>query len=391
MPSGSLNLMIKMETRKIPSAGPSITRAEIKLVTEAIKKGWYTNRNMHIDQFVREFSGYTGIKYCLPVVNCTSALHLALLGLGVGPGDEVIVPDITWVASVAPIHYVGATPVFADIDEKSWCLSPESFEKLITKKTKAVIVVDLYGNMPDMEKILKIARKHKISVVEDAAESMGAEYKGKKAGSFGDVSAFSFNATKLMISGQGGMVATNNKKLYDRMEILSHHGMIPYNKKTFWSVEIGYNYLWTNIQAALALSQLRRVDKLVSKKRQTFSWYQKRLGKIPGIQLNQESDNSLSNYWIINAHLSGSYKIKKEEIMKEFKKNNIDTRPFFYPVSSQPAYKIYCKGKNYQKQNKVSYGISPYIVSLPYSLELTEKDVDYICEVFLKILDKLKK
>lgn len=380
-----------METRKIPSAGPSITPAEIKLVTEAIKKGWYANRNMHIDQFVKEFSDYTGVKYCLPVVNCTSALHLALLGLDIGPGDEVIVPDITWVASVAPIHYVGATPVFADIDEKSWCLSPESFEKLITKKTKAVIVVDLYGNMPDMEKILKIAKKHKISVVEDAAESMGAEYKGKKAGSFGDVSAFSFNATKLMIAGQGGIVATNNKKLYDRMEILSHHGMIPYNKKTFWSVEIGYNYLWTNIQAALALSQLRRVDKLVSKKRQTFSWYQKRLGNTPGIRLNQQSDNSLSNYWIINAHLTNPYKIEKEEIMKEFKKYSIDTRPFFYPVSSQPAYKIYCKGKNYRKQNKVSYGISPYIVSLPYSLELTEKEVDYICEVFLKILDKLKK
>lgn len=378
-----------MKYKKIPSAGPSITDMEVRLVTQAIKEGWYEKRNMHINQLIMEFSEYTGIKYCYPTTNCTSALHLALLGLGIGPGDEVIVPDITWVASVAPIHYVGATPVFADIDKQSWCLSPESFEKLITPKSKAVIVVDVYGNMPDMDKILKIAKKYKIKVIEDAAEAMGAEYKGKKAGSFGDVSAFSFNATKILISGQGGIVATNNKKLFERFEILAHHGMLPYNKKTFWSVEIGYNYLWTNLQAALALAQLRRVDELVNKKREIFTWYKKRLDSIEGIQLNVEPPGTKSTFWIINAILSGKYKIRKEKIMEQFKKNGIDSRPFFYPVSMQPAYKKYTQGKNYSKQNKISYDISPYGISLPYSLKLTEQDVDHVCKIFLKILANL--
>ena len=376
-----------MNLRKIPSAGPSITEIEVKLVTEAAREGWYENRNMHIDQFVKEFSEYTGIKYCLPTTNCTSALHLAILGLGIGSGDEVIVPDITWVASVAPIHYVGAIPIFADIDNDSWCLSPSSFEKLITPKTKAVVVVDLYGNMPDMDKILKIAKRHNIFVIEDAAEAMGAQYKGRKAGTFGDVSAFSFNATKIMISGQGGMVATNNKKLYDKFEILSHHGMLPYNKKMFWSVEIGYNYLWTNIQAALALAQLRRLNELLEIKRRTFQWYKKRLGSIKDIQLNSPPEETESTYWMVNATLTGKYKIAKEKIIEEFKKYDIDTRPFFYPVSSQPAYSKYCKGKDYKRQNVISYKISPYIISLPYSLNLTESDVDYICKVFLKILE----
>jgi len=377
-----------MKLRKIPSAGPSITEAEVKLVTEAVKIGWYEQRNMHINQFVKEFSDYVDVKYCLPTVNCTSALHLALLGLGIGAGDEVIVPDITWVASVAPICYVGATPIFADINEKSWCLSPASFEKLITSKTKAVIVVDLYGNMPNMDSILKIAKKHKIYVIEDTAEAMGAEYKGKKAGTFGDVSTFSFNATKIMISGQGGVVATNNKRLYDNFKILSHHGMLPYNKKMFWSVEIGYNYLWTNIQAALALAQLRRLNELLKIKRKTFNWYRKRLCGIKEITLNSPLKGTKSTYWMVNAVLEGKYKISKEKIIEKFKKYNIDTRPFFYPVSSQPAYSIYCEGRNYRKKNITSYKISPYTISLPYSLKLTESDIDYVCKIFLKILDE---
>lgn len=377
--------------RKIPSAGPSITNKEIKLVTEAIKEGWYEKRNMHIDQLVKEFSEYVGMQYCYPTTNCTSALHLALLALGVGPGDEVIVPDITWVASVAPIHYVGATPVFADIEERSWGLSPESFEKAITKRTKAVIIVDIYGNMPDMDKLLKIARKHKIKVIEDAAEAMGARYKDRPAGSFGDIAAFSFNATKILIAGQGGMVATNNKKYFERFEILAHHGMLPYNKKTFWSVEIGYNYLWTNIQAALALAQLRRLEELVTIKRRIFTWYKKRLGDIEGIQLNQEPSETYSTYWIINVILSGKYRIKKEVIQQEFKKYSIDTRPFFYPVSSQPAYKQYAGGKNYKKINPISYKVSEYGISLPYALNLTEDDVDYVCRLFIKILNKYRR
>lgn len=378
----------KINQRNIPCAGPSITEEEIKLVNEAIKEGWYEKRNMHIDQFIKEFSRYTGIKYCLPVVNCTSALHLAMIALEIGPGDEVIVPDITWIASVAPIHYVGAIPIFADIDKDTWCLSPESFENLITLKTKAVVVVDLFGNMPNMDKILKIAKKHNIYVIEDAAEAMGAEYKGKKAGCFGDISAFSFNATKIIMAGQGGIVATNNKKFYDKCHLFVHHGMVPYSKKTFWSTEIGFNYQWTNIQAALALAQLRRLDELLAYKKKVFNWYQEKLGHIEGIQLNIEPVDTKTTYWIVNATLSEHFKIKKELLMEELRKYGIDSRPFFYPASSMPAYSKYCVKRNYKKQNPVSYQISPYIISLPSALSLTKPDVDYVCDAFLSILNK---
>jgi len=376
------------ERASIPSAGPSITDEEVKLVTEAVKYGWYGDRNIHIDQFVEEFSSYTGMKYCLPTAHGTDAIHLALLALNIGPGDEVIVPDITWVASACPVHYVGATPVFADIDRKDWGLDPESFEKSITAKTKAVVVVDLFGTMPRMDEIRRIARKYRITVIEDAAEAMGAEYKKKKAGTFGETSVFSFNATKLMIAGQGGMLATNNKRIYERAKKLWHHGMVDYGKKTYWSEEIGFNYQWTNIQAALALAQLRRLDELVAQKIQAFNWYSERLKDIDGIQLNHEARNTRSTFWIAVAIISKKYCLKKEELISKLKTYNIDGRPFFYPMSSMPAYAQYCRGKNMKKTNPVSYGISPYGVCLPSAANITESDVDYVCDCLKKILLK---
>lgn len=373
---------------RIPSAGPSITDKEVQLVTEAVKYGWYESRNMHIDQFIEEFSSYTGMKYCLPTAHCTDAIHLALLALTIGPGDEVIVPDITWVASAAPIHYVGATPVFADIDKRDWCLDPESFKKSITPKTRAVVVVDVYGNMPRMDEIKEVAARCKIPIIEDAAEAMGAEYKNKKAGEFGKLSVFSFNATKLMIAGQGGMLATNNKRIYARAKKLWHHGMVEYSNKTYWSEEIGFNYQWTNMQAALALAQLRRLGELVENKRQVFHWYSERLEDLGGIQLNCEAEGTKSTFWITAAIISKEYGLKKEEIISELKKHNIDGRPFFYPISSMPAYAEYCRGKNMRKTNPVSYEISPYGLCLPSAANITESDVDYICACLKKILLK---
>lgn len=372
---------------EIPSAGPSITEDEIKLVTEAIRYGWYEKRNIHLNMFIEEFSSFIGLKYCLPVVNCTSAIHLALLSLNIGSGNEVIVPDITWVASVAPIHYIGATPVFVDMDEKNWCISPKAFEKAITKKTKAVVVVDLYGNMPEMDDIIKIAKNYNIPIIEDAAEAVGAKYKDKKAGTFGDINVFSFNATKLMMSGQGGMVATNDEKLYERMKKLSHHGMVKYtDKTTFWSVEIGYNYQWTNIQAALALAQLRRLDELVSQRRRIFSLYHERLKDIEGISLNYEAGNVFNTYWVVTAIIDKKYGFKKEGLIGMFRERNIDIRPFFYPVSSMPAYKMYIGNTDMKKINPISYKLSPYGISFPSAATLTESQVDFVCECFRNIL-----
>jgi perosamine synthetase len=383
-----------METKNrkwIASAGPSITEAEVELVTEAARIGWYENRNLHIDQFIQEFSSYVGMRYCLPVINCTSAIHLALLSLNIGPEDEVIVPDVTWVASACPIAYVGATPVFVDIDKKNWCISLESFENAITKKTKAVIVVDLYGNMPEMDDIIKIAHKNDILVIEDAAEAIGAEYRSQKAGTFGNIGVFSFNATKLATAGQGGMLATNDKEIFEKCKTLRHHGMSDYQTKMFWSDELGYNYQWTNIQAALALAQLRRLDDLVKQKREAFKWYYDRLQSVDDIQLSSEEKHVKSTFWIVNAIIGDTYKTTKEDIIKEFKNHRIDSRPFFYPISSMPPYSRYAKGKNMAKVNPVSYKISPHGISFPSSFSLSKDDVEYVCEVFLKFLYKKRR
>jgi perosamine synthetase len=372
----------------IPSAGPSITQAEIDLVTEAVTYGWYESRNMHFAQFNEEFSQLVQKKYILPVNNCTSAIHLALLSAGIGPGDEVIVPDVTWVASAAPIIYTGATPVFCDIDRYNWCIDPQSFENCITNKTKAVVMVDLYGNLPDVDKILSIARANDILVIEDAAEGLGATYNGKPAGSFGDISVFSFNATKIAVAGQGGVFATDDEKLFERAKRLYHHGMDKYtDKTTFWSLEVGYNYQWTNIQAALALAQIRRLDELVKQRRDLFKWYKQRLEGIDGIQLNAEAEGVTNTYWVVSAIVDPSYSLRKEDFIKRFKDHNIDTRPFFYPVSSMPAYENYKKSKDMATINPVSYELSSYGISFPSAAIITEDQVDRVCTVFKNILE----
>ncbi|MFH1380017.1 MAG: DegT/DnrJ/EryC1/StrS family aminotransferase [bacterium] len=373
----------------IPSIGPSITNKEIQLVLEAIETGWYEQMNKYIHQFAQEFSAFAGKKYCLPVSHGTAAVHLAFLGLNIGRGDEVIVPDITWVASAAPLNYVGAKIVFADIDQKNWCISPQAFERSITNKTKAVVVVDLFGNMPDMQEIKRIAQKHRILIIEDAAEAIGAQYHNQPAGSFGKIGVYSFNATKLTIAGQGGMVVTDDKKVFEKMKMFAHHGILKKpNARYYWSHHIGFNYNWTNIQAALALAQLRRLDELLSKRRQIFTWYAERLADIDGIQLNNESRNVKNSYWITVALINKKYKLKKEVIQAECKKYNIDVRPFFYPLSSMPAFAPYCRNKNMRKINPVSYEISPYGICLPSGATLSEKDVDYVCMVLRNILLK---
>ena len=372
----------------IPSAGPSITRAEIALVTDAITHGWYESRGKHTDQFVAEISDYLDMPYCLPLANCTAAIHLALLALDIGPGDEVIVPDITWVASAEPIVYVGATPVFADIDPISWCLDPDSFEQRITKKTKAVIVVDVYGNMPEMEKIRAIAKTHHIAIIEDAAEAMGSTYRGKPAGTFGTIGVFSFNATKLMIAGQGGMLVTRNRRIFEKAKLLARHGMKTYTTHaTFWSTMIGYNYQWTNIQAAFALGQFRRLKDLVRIKRRAFGWYQKHLKGLNGFTLNSEAPGVLNTYWIVTGIVDPKFKRSKEELMEVFQNRyRIDLRPFFYPVSSMPPYVRYTKGHNMKKVNPVSYKIAPYGICLPSAMSLTEQQVNYVCDCLKKEL-----
>lgn len=360
-------------------SGPSITQKEIDYVAEAVKNAWYGNANYYNNKFEDEFKKYIGTKYAMALPSCTSAIHLALLALGIGEGDEVIVPDITWIATSAPISYVGATPVFADIDKKTWCISVESLKRCITSKTKAVIPVDLYGNIPDMDEIRNICEKHHLAIIEDAAEAMGSIYKGKKAGSLGDIGVFSFHGSKIMTTGEGGMLVTDNEEIYNKCLKFRDHGRA-ISDKMFWNDEVGYKYKMSSMQAALGIAQLERIEELVERKRNIFDWYKRELGDIEGVSLNEEPKDSRSNYWMVTiVWINEKYNISKEKLMNELKKNNIDSRPFFYPLSMEPAYKDLAKSKQYDKLNNVAYDISAYAINLPCGMMMTEELVKIVC------------
>lgn len=372
--------------RRIPSAGPSITEKEISYVNDAITNGWYENRSSFIDRFTDSFRQYMDVDYVLPLAHCTDAIHLSLLALGIGPGDEVIVPDLTWVASAAPILYLGATPVFVDVEEETWCMSSESLLSRITDKTKAVIVVDLLGNMADWDKILPICEEFGIPIVEDAAESVGARYRQSLAGSFGQVSVFSFNATKLMMSGQGGVLCTNDQELYELAKRKSHHGIdVNSTGKYFWSTELGYNYNWTNVQAAIALAQLERVDELLATKQRIFDGYLKRLsGSLAG-KLNPLSDGvTQPSYWVPTVIFRDELRNGKEGFLQAGTDAGIDFRPMFYPLSSMPTFaKSLSTHVDPEVLSPVSYKLSRQGVSLPSGNSLTEKDLDLVSDFVL--------
>ena len=266
-----------------------------------------------------------------------------------------------------------------------WCLSAESTEQLISPKTKAVIPVDLYGNMPDMENIRKITKANGIAVIEDAAEAVGSEYSGKKAGSFGDTGVFSFHGSKTLTTGEGGMLVTDREDIYHRCLFLRDHGRNP-GDRMFWNTEVAYKYKMTSMQAALGLAQLERIDELVGRKRQIFKWYQSELGDIQGITLNYEAPNTKNTYWMVTVVIDGNFGLKKEELMALMSEKGIDCRPFFYPLSSIPAYENLEQAKQARQRNRNAYTISPYGINLPCGMKMTEETVGYVCEVLKSVL-----
>jgi perosamine synthetase len=342
---------------------------------------------MYHVRFEKAFAAYVGTKYAIALPTCTSALHLSLLALGVGVGDEVIVPDATWIATSAPISYVGATPVFADIDTDTWCLSAESFEACITPRTKAVIPVDLYGGMPDMDAICSIARRHKIAIIEDAAEALGAAYKGKHAGSFGDTGVFSFHGSKTVTTGEGGMLVTDREDLYKRIQVLRDHGRQP-GDRMFWNTEVAYKYKMSSMQAALGLAQLERIDELIARKRDQFEWYKQGLAGVDGITLNAEPPGTRNTFWMVTIVLDPKLGWNKTQLMERLSQYSIDTRPFFHPLSSIPAYEDSKQAHIAQQRNKVAYGLSPYAINLPSALSLGREEINAVCRVVKSVLIK---
>jgi len=372
---------------RITVSGPWITQKEIDYVTDAVSRAWYSDAYIYHERFERAFANYLGMHHAATLDSCTSAIHLSLLALGIGPGDEVVVPDITWIASAAPISYVGATTVFADIDPVTWCLSASSFENHISSRTKAVIPVDLYGNMPDMDHIRNVAKKHGISIVEDAAEAIGSEYKGKKSGTFGDVGVFSFHGSKTLTTGEGGMLVTNREDLYDRVLFLRDHGRKP-GAKMFWNTEVAYKSKMSSMQAALGLAQLERIEELLGKKNQIFAWYKEQLGGTNGVTLNRGNPETRSTYWMVTAIANEQLGMDKEYLIERMGRMNIDCRPFFYPLSSLPAYENTVQAKLARQQNHFSYGLSPFGINLPSGLNLNQEKVRYVCESLKAILNR---
>ena len=371
--------------KRIPLTGPSITSKEIAYVTDAAANAWYENANHFHERFEAAFAEYVGRRHAMALPSCTSAIHLSLAALGVGPGDEVIVPDITWIASAAPISYVGATPVFADIDAKTWCLTAETMSRCITERTKAIIPVDLYGNMAEMDGICELAERRGIAVIEDAAEAVGSEYRGKKAGSFGHTGVFSFHGSKTMTTGEGGMAVTDDEELYRRMVTLRDHGRKP-GDTAYFNSEVGFKYRMSGLQAALGLAQIERIEELVAAKRRVFSLYQARLGDVPHLILNHEGPETKNTYWMVTVIWDRARGVTKDELMALMAERNIDTRPFFHPLSSIPAYADAADRTRAQAENEVSYALSPYGINLPSGATLTEEEIDYVCAALLGIL-----
>jgi perosamine synthetase len=363
----------------ILTAGPSVSAREISYAFDAARSGWNQQWNGYLSRFESAFAEYIGAKHAIATSSCTGALHIALAALGIGPGDEVIVPDITWVATANAVLYVGARPVFADIEPDSWCLDPASFESKITERTKAVIPVHLYGHPARMDKIMAIARRHNLFVVEDAAPAIGAEFQGRKTGTFGDFAAFSFQGAKLVVTGEGGMLLTSNPDLHKKALSIWDQGRSPV--RTFWIDERGVKYKMSNLQAAFGLGQLERVDELVEMKRRIFAWYAHELRGVPNIQLNYEVEGARSIYWMTSLLLDEEASIGRDALRDALKKRNVDSRPVFPTISQYPIWPVA------QTPSPIAHRVAQQAINLPSGVCLRRTQVDYICQCIKEILD----
>lgn len=368
-------------TRRIPVAGPWITEKEISYVADAAAQDWYEHAGSYTSKFETAFAAHIGTRHAVSLPSCTSAIHLSLAALGISPGDEVIVPECTWIATAAPINYVGATPVFVDIDPRSWCIDVESFRQAITSRTRAVIPVDLYGDMPNWTDLLACAREHRIPVIEDAAEAVGSMFGKSHAGGLGDIGVFSFHGSKTLTTGEGGMLVTNDEQLYERVLVLRDHGRAPGDRQ-FFNREVAFKYKMSSLQAALGLAQLERIDELIARKRQIFDWYRELLASDNRFTLNDPAADVFSSYWMVTVLLPQPCAERRDDVRARLAERGVDTRPFFHPLSALPAYAG--QGRGGPERNPTSYAISPRGINLPSALNLTRDDISRVADELIQ-------
>ena len=377
--------MIQDYRNFIPVAAPSITKREGDLAQEAALTAWGAGHYAFNTKFEKMMADYVGVSHAASLPHATSGLHLALAAAGIGMGDEVIGPDVTWIASMAPVSYVGATPVFVDILADTWCIDPEAVEAAITTRTRAIIGVNLYGSMCDWQRLRTIATKHNLVLIEDAAEALGSTYCGSAAGSFGDMSVFSFHGSKTITTGEGGMIMTNNDALFSRIQKLRDHGRNP-GDKLFLNDEIAFKYKMSSVQAALGIAQMERIDDLIAQKRQIFHWYQDRLSQKPNICLNVEPENVRNSYWMVTVVPQRANAPDKFSLQTLLAEKNIDSRPFFNRLSMLKPYESKQESIRNLPFEPNGAHVARYGLNLPSGYNMNEALIDRVCSEFLGLL-----
>lgn len=364
-----------MKTR-IYYTKPSITDLEVSYATDAARNGWGEHCYDYIVHFEDLFRKHLGVKHAIAVSSCTGALHMGLAALGVGPGDEVILADVNWIASAAPVTYLGAKPVFVDILPDTWCIDPQKAKAAITPRTKAIIAVHLYGNLCDMDELRDIGKKFDIPIVEDSAEAIGSVYHGKRAGSMGAFGAFSFHGTKTITTGEGGMFVTNDDELYEKVLTFSNHGRVRGQTKQFWPDTVGFKYKMSNIQAAIGCAQVERIIDLIRCKREIFKNYSAQLINFPGISMNPEPPETVNGYWMPTVVFDRETGVTREKLQRVFADENIDARVFFWPLSSLPMFEK-------KPENRHAYDIPGRAINLPSYNDMTSIDQDKVIKIIL--------
>jgi perosamine synthetase len=365
---------------RIPYTKPSITALEVEYAADAATNGWGEHCNDYISRFEAAFKSHLGVSYAVATSSCTGALHMGMAALGIGPGDEVILAETNWIATVAPIVHLSATPVFVDVLSDTWCLNPALVEDAITPRTKAIVAVHLYGNLCDMDSLRAIGVKHGIPVIEDAAEAIGSVYHGQRAGSMGAFGAFSFHGSKTITTGEGGIFVTNDAALYQRVLALSNHGRSVGQSRQFWPDEIGFKYKMSNVQAAIGCAQVERVDELVKRKRDILSYYRIQLESVVGIRLNPEPENVTNGGWMPTVVFSPEMGVKREMLQEAFREASIDARVFFYPLSSLPMFTP-------QPEHSLAWDIPTRAINLPSFHDMSTADMDAVIAVLMKLVN----
>ncbi len=362
----------------IPVNEPLITQDAKDLVAKSLGEGWISSAGPYVEQFEAEFASYLGVKHAVAVSSGTAALHIALLCAGIGPGDEVIVPAFTMASSWMAVMYCGAIPVFVDVESDIYTIDPSKIEAVITSKTKAIMPVHIYGHPAQMDEVTRIAQKHKLLVIEDAAEAHGAKYKNKLVGTLSDIAAFSFYANKIITTGEGGMVVTNDDSLASHARSLKD--LAHSKSKRFIHAELGYNYRLTSMQAALGLGQLRHVEEFLSIKRHMAELYTQHLRDLPGLTLPVTRDWAEHVYWMYAITIEESiFGMSKDDLRAKLLSSGVDTRDFFYPPSQQPLLQV-LQGSSSQGRFPVTESLAKTGLYLPSGLAITDAQIETVCE-----------